>query len=387
MNKHYRECIYLDFAATTPVDPQVVDTMLPYFNKSFGNPSSVHYYGQQAENALEDARSQIAGILECESKEIIFTSCGSESNNLALRGVAFKVREQNKSNHIIVSSVEHHAIIQTAKQLQAQHGFELEILPVDKFGTINTATLQARIRPDTAIVSIIYANNEIGTINSISELAKICQERGVIFHTDAVQAGTYLDLHTSFLNVDLLSLGAHKFYGPKGVGVLFIRSGTPVIPILTGGGQEFGFRAGTHNIPYIVGMAKALSLVSSDKTERNLKLEYLRNQIIENVLTNIPGSYLTGHPTNRLPNHASFVFENVNGNELLTMLDIQGFACSSGSACKTGSPTPSEVLLALGIPAELALGSLRITIGFNTTQQEIDIFLDALPTIIKRLRK
>jgi len=386
MNKENRRSIYLDYAATTPVHPQVLAAMLPFFEETFGNPSSIHQFGQQAENALEDARSEIAEIFGCSSDEIIFTSCGSESDNLALRGTAFKARQSNNSNHIIVSSVEHHAILHTAKQLHIQHGFDLDIIPVDKYGVVSPESLKDLIRSDTAIVSIIYANNEIGTINPIPELASICRERGVLFHTDAVQAGAYLDLDTSMLNADLISIGAHKFYGPKGIGALFIRSGTPIIPILSGGGQEFGLRAGTHNIPYIVGMAKALSLVNIDKTERNKKLEDLRNQIIERVLMDIPGSYLTGHPRNRLPNHASFVFKKINGNELLTVLDIQGYACSSGSACKTGSPTPSEVLLALGIPADLALGSLRITLGSKTTQQEIETFLEALPIIIERLR-
>ena len=382
-----KERIYLDYAATTPVDERVVNAMLPYFNQVFGNPSSIHTFGQQAEAAVEDARETIAHILNCNVKEVIFTSCGSESDNLALRGVALAARQQRGANHILISPVEHHAVSHTAQQLAELYGFELEYLPVDSYGMVSPDGVASRIRPDTALVSVIYANNEIGTINPISEIGEVCRNSGVPFHTDAVQAAAHLPIDVRSLNVDLLSIGAHKFYGPKGVGALFIREGTPILPAQTGGGQEFGLRSGTHNVPYIVGMAKAFSLAQIEREENSNRLRTMRDHLVGSLLEEIPESLLTGHPVNRLPNHASFVLRGVDGNELLMMLDLQGFACSSGSACKTGDPEPSEVLTALGLDRDWALGSLRVTLGHDTTVEKVEAFLNSLPGLIQLNRR
>jgi len=378
--------IYFDYAATTPLDPRVLQVMLPFFSQNFGNPSSIHRYGQQAEAAVETARETCAKILNCQPGEIVFTSCGTESNNLALRGTALANRQSRNANHILVSSVEHHAITHTAEQLHRVFGFDVEFLPVNRFGQVDPQDVAARIRPDTAIVSIIYCNNEIGTINPISEIGEICRSANVPFHTDSVQASAYLSLNVQELKVDLLSIGAHKFYGPKGVGALFIRKNTPIIPIQTGGGQESGMRAGTYNVPYIAGMAEALHLVQSEREELSASLTLMRDRLIGQMLEEIPQVQLTGHPTQRLPNHVSFVFNQVDGNLLLMHLDRVGFACSSGSACKTGNPEPSDVLLALGLSPKWALGSLRVTLGKHTTPAHIDLLCDNLPSIVSKLR-
>ncbi len=381
-----KQKIYLDYAATTPIDSRVAQAMLPYFSEKFGNPSSIHAFGQQADAALEASRQTVAQILNCSPHEIFFTSGGSESDNLALRGVAFAERKLRQANHLLVSAIEHPAISRTAEQLAREFGFELEYLPVNGLGSVDLDSVSARLREDTAVVSVMYANNEIGTINTISEIGAMCHSRGIIFHTDAVQAAAYLPVDVGALNVDLLSIGAHKFYGPKGVGALYIRKGTPILPMQTGGEQEFGLRAGTHNIPYIVGLAEALQLAQNERDERQERLRPMRDRIIGRVLEDVPAARLTGHPINRLPNHASFVFDGVDGNALLMMLDVAGYACSSGSACKTGDPEPSGVLLALGLPRSWALGSLRVTLGKDTTPQEVESFLADLPGIIERVR-
>ena len=377
---------YLDYAATTPVDPRVLEAMLPFFIGDFGNPSSVHIYGQRAEAALETARETLAAGMKCNSDEVIFTSCGSESDNLALRGTAFARREKRGAVHLLISPVEHHAVSNTCEQLARHFGFELEYLPVDQYGRVNPADVASRLRPTTAFVSVIYANNEIGTINPVAEIGLICRERGVPFHTDAVQAAAYLPVDVQTLNVDLMALGAHKFYGPKGIGALYIRKGLDLLPTQTGGGQEFGFRAGTSNIPYIVGMAEAFWLAQTERQQRVERLLPLRERIIGRALEEIPKAHLTGHPTERLPNHASFVFEGVDGNALLMLLDVHGYACSSGSACKTGNPEPSEVLTALGLPRSWALGSLRVTLGVNSMPEEVERFLDKLPELVSKVR-
>jgi cysteine desulfurase len=378
--------VYMDYAATTPVDERVLASMLPYFNQYFGNPSSIHIFGQQAEAALEEARLQVADLLNCQSREVLFTSCGSESDNLALRGAALAARKNRSASHILISPVEHHAVSRTAQQLAELFGFEVEYLPVDETGRVLPGDVKKRLREDTALLSVMYANNEIGTINPIAEIGAVCRERGVPFHTDAVQAGGYLPVNVEALNVDLLSLGAHKFYGPKGVGVLYARAGTPLEPVQTGGVQEFGYRAGTQNVPYIVGLARALELAQLEKNERNAHLQALRDHLIGAVLEAIPDSKLSGHPRERLPNHASFVFKRVDGNQLLMMLDMEGFACSSGSACKTGNPEPSEVLIAIGIEPSWALGSLRVTLGTHTQVDDIERFLSVLPGLIEKAR-
>ena len=378
---------FLDYASTTPVDPRVMEEMEPYFSQVYGNSSSIHKLGQQAEAALESSRLRVAKILGSNPDEVIFTSCGSESDNLALRGVAFAERASREASHILVSPVEHPAVINTAHQLRDMYDFEVEFLSVDRFGMVNPDEVAASIRSDTAIVSVIYGNNEIGTINPIAEIGKICRERGVRFHTDAVQAAAHLNVDVNALNVDLMSIGAHKFYGPKGVGALYVREGTEILPVLTGGGQESGLRAGTHNTPYIVGLARAFERAQDGRQERSKVYSVMRDHIIAEVSTTIPLAQLTGHPVERLPNHASFVFKDVDGNSLLMMLDVKGFACSSGSACKTGDPEPSNILLTLGLPREWALGSLRVTLGKSTQKQEIEQFLDTLKESIHQARK
>jgi cysteine desulfurase len=379
--------IYLDYAATTPVDPRVLNAMLPYFTENFGNPSSVHRYGQQAEAALDSARETVSAVLNCRPDEIIFTSCGSESDNLALRGAALAMREKTGANWILTSRAEHHAVSKTAEQLEKHYGFQVEWLEVDEFGMVHPETVEKAICHETAVVSVMYANNEIGTINPIAEIAKVCQKRGVLFHTDAVQAAAYLPVDVQALGVDLLSLGAHKFYGPKGVGALYVRKGTRLYPAQTGGGQEFQLRAGTQNVPYIVGFAEAFRLTHEEREQRTAHVRPLRDRIAGTVLEEIPNSRLTGHPINRLPNHCSFVFEGVDGNLLLTLMDAAGFACSSGSACKTGNPEPSDVLTSLGLPREWALGSLRVTLGVDTTSAHVAAFLKSLPPLVEKARR
>lgn len=379
--------IYLDYAATTPVDRRVLEAMLPYFAESYGNPSSVHHLGQRAEAAVDSARESIASDLKCQPDEIIFTSCGSESDNLALRGVLLAMRENNGLNQLLTSKTEHPAVSKTAEQLEKNFGFSVEWLDVDEDGIVNPQILEKTITGKTALVSVMYANNEIGSINPIPEIAAICHRHGVLLHTDAVQAAAYLPLDVNYLGVDLLSIGGHKFYGPKGVGALYVRRGTKILSTQTGGGQESDRRAGTLNVPYIVGLSKALRLTNEERNERAAHVNLLRDQIIGTVLESIVDSKLTGSPKLRLPNHASFAFKDVDGNLLLTLLDAAGFECSSGSACKTGNPEPSEVMNAIGLSREWGLGSLRVTLGAGTTSKHIESFLDALPGLIEKARK
>jgi len=378
--------IYMDYAATTPVDKRVLEAMLPYFNESFGNPSSVHRYGQKAEAAVDSARETVARVLNCQPEEIIFTSCGSESDNLALRGAAFAMRKRKNTQWLITSHGEHPAVSKTAQQLQDLHGFKVEWLELDEHGMISPEAVEHAVCGETALVSVMYANNEIGTVNPVKDIADVCRIKGVPFHTDAVQAAAYLPLDVQSLGVDMLSLGAHKFYGPKGVGALYVRIGTDLVPSQTGGGQEFGLRAGTQNVPYIVGFAEALRLTAEEGDQRAAHVRPLRDRIIGSVLEEVPDARLTGDPIDRLPQHASFVFKDVDGNLLLTLLDAAGFACSSGSACKTGNPEPSDVMNALGFSREWGLGSLRITLGVNSTPSDIDALLRALPSLVDKAR-
>jgi cysteine desulfurase len=386
MKEDMMKRVYLDYAATTPLDERVLEAMLPYFRQVFGNPSSVHFYGQQAENAVEEARERIAALIGAHPQEIVFTSGGSEADNLALRGVARARREMVGARRILTARVEHAAVARTAQALEREEGFQVEWLEVDAFGIVHPETVKQALGPDVALVSVMYANNEIGSINPIAEIAALCRAQGVPFHTDAVQAAAYLPIDVQALGVDLLSLGAHKFYGPKGVGALYVRQGTPLWPVQTGGGQEAGRRAGTHNVPYIVGMARALELAVEERESRRAWVQSLRQRVIEGVLERIPQARLTGHPLYRLPNHASFVFKGVDGNLLLQLLDAAGFACSSGSACKSGQPEPSEVLLACGLEREWAGGSLRVTLGAPTTAEEVEAFLDVLPRCVEQAR-
>jgi cysteine desulfurase len=379
--------IYLDYAATTPVDPRVLEGMLPFFREQFGNPSSVHQYGQAADGVLSTARETVASILNCQPDEIIFTSCGSESDNLALRGAAIARRSETGADKILLSRVEHPAVTRTAIQLERTFGFKLGWLEVDEFGMISPEAVSKAVGDDIALVSVMYANNEIGTINPIHDISRVCRERGILFHTDAVQAAAYLPIDVNELGVDLMSLGAHKFYGPKGVGALFVRKNTNLIPSITGGGQEFGLRSGTQNVPYIIGFAQALKLATSERTGRIAHVKPLRDQIIGTVLETIQDGRLTGHARERLPNHASFVLKDVDGNLLLTLLDSAGYACSSGSACKTGNPEPSEVMEALKMERTWGLGSLRITLGMDTQASQVKQFLDDLPPVVEKARR
>jgi cysteine desulfurase len=376
--------IYFDYAATTPVDQRVLDAMMPYFRENFGNPSSIHRLGQKAETAVEQAREKVAAVLGCRADEIVFTSGGSEADNLALRGAMMARKESSK--WILTAKTEHPAVSKTAIQLEKEYGFLLEWLDVNEYGEVTVESLAKAVCNNTTMASVMYANNEIGTINPIANLAEVAKANNILLHTDAVQAAAYLDVNVSALGVDLMSLGGHKFYGPKGVGALYVRKGTNLLPHLTGGGQEFSLRAGTHNVPYIVGFAEALHLAAEERKERTMHVKPMRDHIIGNVLETIPDSRLTGHPEQRLPNHASFVFKDVDGNLLLQLLDAAGFACSSGSACKTGNPEPSDVITALGYSREWALGSLRITLGKDTTAEQIDSFLKTLPSLVEKAR-
>jgi cysteine desulfurase len=378
--------IYLDYSATTPVDSRVLEAMTPYFAASFGNPSSVHRYGQIAEAAIDSARETVARVLGCRPDEIIFTSCGSESDNLAIRGAAYAMREKTGAKWILASRAEHPAITNTLKHLEKYEGFQIEWLGVNERGMVTPETVATAICKNTAIVSVMYANNEIGTIKPIKEIAEICRANNVLFHTDAVQAAAYLPVDVNELGVDLMSLGAHKFYGPKGVGALYVRKGTPLISHITGGGQEFNLRAGTQNVPYIVGFAEALRLTRAEREQRVAHVRPMRDKIIGTVLETIPDSQLTGDLENRLPHHASFAFKDVDGNLLLTLLDTAGFACSSGSACKTGNPEPSEVMNAIGLTRDWGLGSLRVTVGVHTTPEDVDAFLNALSGLVEKAR-
>ena len=378
--------VYLDYSATTPVDTRVVDVMMPYFATSFGNPSSVHRYGQAAESAVDSARETVASVLHCKPEEIIFTSCGSESDNLAIRGAAYAMRERTGAKWILASRTEHPAVTKTLRHLEAYEGFLIEWLDVDDHGMVTPEIVSEAICESTAIVSVMYANNEIGTINPIQEIAEICRARNVLFHTDAVQAAAYLPVDVQDLGVDMMSLGAHKFYGPKGVGALYLRKGTPLVSHLTGGGQEFNLRAGTQNVPYIIGFAEALRLTNDEREQRVTHVKPLRDRIIGTVLEAIPDSRLTGPMETRLPHHASFAFQGLDGNLLLTLLDAAGFACSSGSACKTGNPEPSEVMNAIGLSRDWGLGSLRVTLGMQTTAADVDSFLNVLPGLVQKAR-
>ena len=376
--------IYLDYAATTPVDERVLAKMTPYFRQLFGNPSSIHRFGQKAEAAVDEAREEVASVLGCRADEIVFTSGGSEADNLSLRGAMMARKDSTK--WILTAKTEHPAVSKTAMQLEKEYGFLLEWLDVDEHGMVTVDSLTKAVCNNTTMASVMYANNEIGTINPISELAEVAKGNNILLHTDAVQAAAYLDVNVTKLGVDLMSLGGHKFYGPKGVGALYVRKGTNLLPHLTGGSQEFSLRAGTHNVPYIVGFAEALKLAAEERESRTMHVKPLRDHIIGTVLETISDSRLTGHPEQRLPNHASFVFKDVDGNLLLQMLDSAGFACSSGSACKTGNPEPSEVVKALGYSDDWALGSLRITLGMDTTPEHVESFLNALPSLIEKAR-
>ncbi len=378
------EPIYLDHAATTPVRPEVVEAMLPYFTERYGNPSSIYGLGREARQALDRARDTVADILGCRPAEVLFTSCGSESDNLAIKGVAYACRD--RGNHIITTQVEHHAVLHTCEWLERYAGFEVTYLPVDRYGVVDLAALEAALTDRTVLVSVMLANNEVGTIQPIRAIADLVRPRGIFLHTDAVQGGGALPLDVEALGVDLLSLSGHKFYAPKGVGILYVRQGTPLLPQMQGGGQERNRRAGTENVPYIVGVATALRLAVEELPSTTARLTRLRDRLIQGVLAKVPGAHLTGHPTERLPNNASFVFEGVEGEALLLSLDQQGICASTGSACTSGSLEASHVLKAMGLPTVLAQGSLRLSLGHSNDEDQIDRVLEALPGAVERLR-
>ncbi|MDP9313738.1 MAG: cysteine desulfurase NifS [Chloroflexota bacterium] len=377
--------LYFDHAATTPADPAVVDAMLPYFTECFGNPSSIYRLGRSALQALDDARSLTAEVLRCSPKELIFLGGGSESDNLAIKGVAFAAREAGKGQHIITSALEHHAVLHACDYLKA-FGFEVTVLPIDGAGLVSPADVRAAVRPDTVLVSIMYANNEIGAIQPIAEIGGICRERGVLFHTDAVQAAGALSLDVQALNVDLLSLTAHKFYGPKGVGALYVRRGVQLLPQISGGGQERRRRAGTENVPGIVGFATALQRAEERRSSYVAHCTALRDRLIDELLERVPFTRLNGHRTQRLANNANLSFAYTEGESILLLLDQAGVCASSGSACASGSLNPSHVLMALGLDADQAHGSIRLTVGKDTTHADVDYVLDKLPGMIERLR-
>jgi cysteine desulfurase len=377
--------IYLDHAATTPVDPRVVEAMLPYFAEQWGNPSSLYEHGQRARRALDEARDTVANALNARPNEITFTSCGSESDNLAIKGVAMALHERGR--HIITSKIEHHAVLHTCEWLQRREGFEVTYLDVDQYGVVDLNQLQSSIRDDTTLITIMLANNEIGTIQPMAEVARIARERGVVVHTDAVQAGGALPLNVDELGVDLLSLSGHKLYAPKGVGVLYARRGTRLVSQMQGGGQERGLRAGTENVPYAQGMAAALKLAGEEREQRMSHARRLRDRLIDGVLATVPGSQLTGHPSERMPNSASFVFEGSDGESMLLNLDEHNICASSGSACTAGSIEISHVLKALGLPDRLAQGSLRLTTGSQNTDEDIETVLEVLPGVVERVRQ
>ena len=374
---------YLDHAATTPVDPRVAAAMEPYLSKRYGNPSSMYRLAREARQAIDAARDTTAGLLAARTAEVIFTGSGSESDNFALKGVALSQRERGR--HIITSQVEHHAVLHTTDFL-AKLGFDVTCLPVDQTGTVDPDAVGRALRDDTILISIMYANNEVGTIQPMEEIGKIARAHRVPFHVDAVQAGGSLDLSVDRLGVDLLSLSGHKFYGPKGTGMLYIRRGTTCWPLIHGGGQERGRRAGTENVAGIVGFASALALAQAERDANNRHTRRLRDRLISRLTATIPGIRLTGHPERRLPNNASFVIDGVSGESLLLALDRQNIWASTGSACTSGSLEPSHVLLAMGLPPRLAAGSLRLTLGKDNTDADVDRVLAILPTLVEQLR-
>lgn len=383
----YKHKIYLDHGATTPVHPQVVESMLPYWTTIYGNPSSSHSFGREAESALRSARETISDLLGAKPGEIIFTANGSASDNLAIRGVVRSEQVREKGNHIIISSIEHSAVKNTAAQLAEHNECEVTILPVDGHGQVQLSELESAIQPNTILISIMAANNEIGTLQPVEEIGQIAREYGVLFHTDAIQAMAARRWDLARLPIDLLSIAPHKFYGPKGVGVLYVREGIEIQPVLTGGGQEENRRAGTENVAFAVGAAEALRLAQEDLPNLLEHYRLLTSKLIEGLTQSLPNDcILTGHPTQRLPHNASFAFRGVSGNDILMHLDLAGIAASSGSACKTGDPKPSATLEAIGLGPEWTKGGLRLTVGRQNDVADIDYTLQTIPTIIKKLQ-
>ena len=375
--------IYVDNAATTKMNAAVAEEMIPFMTEFYGNPSSIYLEGREAKRAVEKSREQVAKAISAEPKEIYFTGSGTEADNWAVRSAASAY--SNKGKHIITSSVEHHAVLHTCQDLEKQ-GYEVTYLPVDKYGRVSVEDLRNSIRPDTILVSIMFANNEIGTIMPVKEIGAVCRENGVLFHTDAVQAIGMCEIDVEELNIDMLSLTAHKFHGPKGAGALYVRQGVKLTPFITGGAQERGKRAATENVPGIVGLGKAIELAAENIPERQKKLSELRDYYIEKVLNKIPYSRLNGHPKDRLPGNANISFQFIEGEGMLLRLDMKGISASSGSACTSGSLDLSHVLLAIGLKHEEAHGSLRVSFDETNTKEQVDYIVDELADIIELLR-
>ena len=383
-----RRTIYMDHSATTPVHPEVLVAMQPYFTEFYGNPSSIHGVGRRAGVAIASARRTIAELIGAKVNEIIFTSGGTEGDNAALRGIALARRESSGANRIITSAVEHKAVLHTAEELRDHFGFDLTVLPVDSAGLVAVADVAAALGDgqNVAVVSIMYVNNEVGTVQPIAEIGSLCRAVGVPFHTDAVQAVGKLPLQVDALGIDALSTSAHKFYGPKGVGFLYLRGGTPFLPMMTGGSHESNRRAGTENVPFIVAMAKALAIVEGERATENARLQVLSDQLIGGVLENVEGARLTGSRTQRLPGHASFVISGIEAEGVLIALDLAGVAASSGSACTSGAQRPSHVLEAMGVSAQDAVGGLRLSLGHSNTPADVEYVLEKLPHIVAQIK-
>ncbi len=376
--------IYMDHAATTPVRKEVMEEMLPYFTQYYGNASGIYAIAKESKKALEKAREQVAAGIHAQPAEIYFTAGGSESDNMALRGVAEAMKA--KGNHIITTKIEHHAILHTCEYLE-KHGYEVTYLDVDADGKVSVEDVAAAIRPETILISVMFANNEIGTIEPIAAIGKLAREKGIYFHTDAVQALGHVAIDVEEMQIDLLSMSGHKLGAPKGIGAIYIRKGVKITPLIFGGAQEKRMRAGTENIAGIVGMGKAVELAVSELPETKAKLEKMRDRLINGILTAIPNSKLNGHPVDRLPGNCNISFEFIEGESMLMLLDALGIAASSGSACTSGSLDPSHVLLAIGLPHEKAHGSLRLTLDIDNTEEDIDVVLEKLPPIVQRLRE
>ncbi|MBS3886377.1 MAG: cysteine desulfurase NifS [Dethiobacter sp.] len=373
---------YLDHGATTQVNPDVLEVMLPFLGEFYGNPSSIHSFGRETKKALEEAREKVAAGIGAEPREIVFTSGGTESDNIAIRGVARAL--QKKGNHLITSAVEHHAVLDACLALKKE-GYELTVLPVDEYGMVSAKDVEAAITDKTILISIMMANNEVGTVMPVAEIGKLARERGITFHTDAVQAIGLLPLDVNDLSCDLLSLSAHKFYGPKGVGILYVRKGAKLDVFNFGGAQERRMRPGTENVPGIIGMAKAVEVVVADREKRAARISSLRDKLIQGLLK-IEDTKLNGHPEQRLPGNVNVSVKYVEGESMILSLDLKGIAASSGSACTSGSLDPSHVLIAMGLDHQLAHGSLRMTLGTDNTEEEIDYVLEVMPEIVARLR-
>ena len=376
--------IYLDYAATTPVKKEVLDAMLPFYTEHFGNPSSIHFFGRDAKKAIDNARQQVSKIINASPNEIYFTAGGSEADNWAIKGLALK--KENKGGHIITTKIEHHAVLHVCEYLEKNHGFEVTYLDVKKDGIIDIEQFKSSIRENTFLATIMFANNEIGTVQPVEEIGKICKENNIIFHTDAVQAVGNLEIDVKKMNIDMLSISGHKIYTPKGIGALYIRNGVKIDNLIHGGGQERKKRAGTENVAGIVALGKACEIAHEHMDEHAAKLKDLREYLIEGILKVIPHTIVTGNREKRLPGTASFCFEYIEGEALLLSLDLVGIAGSSGSACTSGSLDPSHVLMSLGLTHEIAHGSLRLSLSDYTTKDDIDYVIEKLPPIVERLR-